>query len=224
MLKADLHLHSYRSPDSGMKPDSIIRVCLQRKINCIALTDHNTMGAVRELQRLAPFTVIAGEEIKTSRGEIIGLFLQEEIGRGMSPEKTVEEIKSQGGVVYVPHPFDRARKGAIERGALLEIIDLVDVIETHNSRITFPGDRVAAERFALEHGKSSGGGSDAHVSLELGNSYVEMSEFEGPGGFLASISQGKVYGKLSSPLVHFASAFARWQKKRTRAGGTGDRG
>lgn len=223
MLKADLHLHSYRSPDSSMKPDTIIRTCLTRKINCIALTDHNTMGAVRELQQLAPFTVIAGEEIKTSQGEIIGLFLQEEIARGMSPGETVEEIKAQGGVVYVPHPFDRARKGAIDRSALLEIIDQVDVIETHNSRITFAGDRVAAERFALEHGKSVGGGSDAHVSFELGHSYVEMSEFEGSAGFLASISQGRVYGKLSSPLVHFASAFARWEKKRARTGGVRDR-
>lgn len=213
MLKCDLHLHSNRSPDCNMKPETIIRTCLRRGINCIALTDHNTFAATRDLQRLAPFVVIAGEEIKTTRGEIIGLFISEEIPRGKSPGDTAEEIHAQGGVVYIPHPFDRVRKSALQRDALLEIIDMVDVIETRNSRTTFPADQDAAERFAVEHGKLRGGGSDAHVWWELGHSYVEMPEFEGPAGFLAALAQGTVHGKLSSPAAHIASTITKWRKK-----------
>lgn len=213
MVKCDLHLHSNRSPDCNMKPDTIIRTCLSRGIDRIALTDHNTFAAVRELQRLAPFPVIAGEEIKTMRGEIIGLFITEEIPGGKSPGATAEEIHAQGGVVYIPHPFDRIRRSVLEREALLEIVDMVDVIETHNSRITFQADQDEAERFAAEHGKLRGGGSDAHVWWELGNSYVEIPEFEGAQGFLDVLGRGSVRGRRSSPAVHLASTLTKLRKK-----------
>jgi predicted metal-dependent phosphoesterase TrpH len=196
-----------------MKLDTIIRTCLQRGIGCIAITDHNTFAAAMELQRLAPFPVIPGEEIKTTHGEIIGLFISEEIPRGMSPGATAEDIHAQGGVVYIPHPFDRVRKSVIQREALLEIVDLVDVIETRNSRITFKADQEVAERFATEHAKLRGGGSDAHVWWELGHSYVEMREFEGRDDFMASLAAGTVCGKLTSPAAHFASTFTKWHKK-----------
>lgn len=213
MLKTDLHLHSHRSPDCNMKPETIVRTCQRRGINCIALTDHNTFSGVRDLQRIAPFKVIAGEEIKTTHGEIIGLFLRDEIARGKSPGATAEEIKAQGGVVYIPHPFDRVRKSAMGRDVLLEIVHLVDVIETRNSRITFVADQTAAEQFAADYGKLRGGGSDAHISWELGHSYVEMSEFEGPEQFLSALAKGTVHGKLSSPAVHLASTIAKLRKK-----------
>lgn len=216
MLKCDLHLHSFRSRDCNMSLDTIVRTCLRRGVNCIALTDHNTFSAAHSLQRLAPFPVIPGEEVKTTEGEIIGLFLTDEIPRGKSPGYTVEEIRRQGGVVYVPHPFDRVRRSVISRGALLEILELVDVVETYNSRITFPEDVKAAERFALEHGKLLGAGSDAHVWWELGHSYVEMPEFEGRDGFLRSLAQASVRGRLrtlTSPMVHLASTFIKLRKK-----------
>lgn len=216
MLKCDLHLHSFRSPDCNMSLDTIIRTCLRRGINCVALTDHNSLSAAPALQRLAPFPVILGEEIKTTEGEITGLFLTDEIPRGKTPGATVEEIRRQGGVVYIPHPFDRVRRGAIRREALLEILDQVDVIESYNSRISFRADVEAAERFALEHGKLQGAGSDSHVWWELGNSYVEMPEFEGAEGFLRSLAEGKIHGRLSSPAVHLASSFARFRKKYLR--------
>ena len=214
MIKADLHIHSSHSPDSGMSPDAIIRTCLRRGIGCIAITDHNTIGGVRELQSLAPFPVIAGEEIRTTHGEVMGLFLQEEIPRGLSPGRAVEEIRAQGGVVCVPHPFDRLRKSALDTAALLEIVEMVDIIETHNSRITFIQDQSTAELFAQQHGKLRGGGSDAHVWWEIGHSYVEMPEFSGPKEFLASMARATVHGKLSSPIVHLGSAFARWRKRK----------
>ena len=218
MLKCDLHLHSDRSPDGNMSLDTIVETCLRRGINCVAVTDHNVFSAAPILQRMAPFRVIPGEEIKTTEGEIIGLFLQEEIPRGMGPRATAEEIRRQGGIVYVPHPFDRLRKGRISPKGLLEILDLVDAVETYNSRITFQGDVREAERFALQHGKLQGAGSDAHVWWELGRSYVEMPEFEGRDGFLASLANGRILGRLSSPAVHLASAFVRARKMHLRRG------
>jgi predicted metal-dependent phosphoesterase TrpH len=216
MLRCDLHLHSFRSHDSNTGLDKIIRTCLERGINCVALTDHNSFASALELQRLAPFPVIPGEEVMTTEGEIIGLFLQEEIPRGMSPGATAEEIKRQGGVVYIPHPFDRLRKGPLAREALLEIIDMVDVVETFNSRITLMEDVRAAEQFAATHGKLKGAGSDAHVWWELGRSYVEMEQFEGKDGFLASLARGRVAGRLSSPAVHFFSSYSKLRKKYLR--------
>ncbi|MGE5620881.1 MAG: PHP-associated domain-containing protein [Sphingomonadaceae bacterium] len=213
MLKCDLHLHSQLSPDCNMSLDTIVRTCLRRGIDCIALTDHNSFSAVRRLQSLAPFHVIPGEEIKTTEGEIIGLFLTDEIPRGKSPGATVEEIRRQGGVVYVPHPFDRIRRSVLRREALMEILDQVDVIETYNSRISFHQDVEKAMSFAREHGKLQGAGSDSHVWWELGNSYVEMPDFEGRDGFLRSLAQGTIHGKLTTPLAHVASSFTKIRKK-----------
>ncbi len=213
MLKCDLHLHSNRSSDCNMSLDTIIQTCLRRGINCIALTDHNTISAALELQRLAPFTVIPGEEIKTTEGEIIGLFLTDEIPRGKSPGATVEEIHRQGGVVYIPHPFDRVRRSVLRRAALMEVLDQVDVIEVYNSRISFRRDVEEAQRFALDHGKLQGAGSDSHIWWELGNSYVEMSEFEDRDSFLSSLAQGTIHGKLTSPAAHFASSLTKLRKK-----------
>ena len=213
-MKVDLHIHSYRSPDGNMSLDTIIRTCQQRGIGCIALTDHNQLSAALDLQKIAPFYVIAGEEIKTTYGEIIGLFLQEEIPKGLSPGSTVEAIRSQGGAVYIPHPFDRVRKSVLDKGALMEIVDMVDVIEVFNARITFKADILAAENFAIEHRKLMGAGSDAHVWWEIGGAYMEMPEFkDGKEGFLAALSHGTINGKLASPSVHLASSFNKWWKK-----------
>ncbi|HEX2922869.1 MAG TPA: PHP-associated domain-containing protein [Chloroflexota bacterium] len=213
MLKCDLHLHSFISSDGIMSLDTIIQTCLRRGVNCIALTDHNRFGNALELQRRAPFTVIPGEEIKTTEGEIIGLFLEREIPRGLTPRETVAEIRRQGGVVYIPHPFDRIRKSVLARRALMEIVDDVDVIEVLNARISFKADVEEARQFALQHDILQGAGSDSHVWWELGNAYVEMPEFEGRDGFLVSLAKGTVRGKLSSPAVHLASSFNKLRNK-----------
>ena len=213
MLKADFHLHTYYSRDCNMSPRTIVETCIRRGVSCIAVTDHNRFAAVKELQRIAPFLVIPAEEINSTQGEIIGLFLREEVPRGMDPGKTAEAIRSQGGVVYVPHPFDRIRKGRLRLEAMKEILELIDVIEIYNSRITFMGDVRKASSFAQEHGKLLGAGSDAHVWWELGHSYVEMPEFQGREGFLESLRQGKVGGRLTHPAAHVASTLIKWRGK-----------
>ena len=196
-----------------MSLDTIIQTCLRRGINCIALTDHNTLSNAVALQRLAPFPVIPGEEIKTTQGEIIGLFLTDEIPRGMSPGATVEAIRQQGGVVYIPHPFDRVRRSVLLPEALMEILEEVNVIETYNSSISFKADVETAIQFADKYEKLKGAGSDSHVWWELGNSYVEMPEFQGAEGFLQAMGEGTIHGKLTHPVAHFASTLTKWRKK-----------
>ena len=116
MLKADLHVHSEYSPDSESSLVDIIEHCTAKGINCIAITDHNEIAGAIELKNIAPFTVIVGEEILSSSGEIIGLFLTEHIPAQLSAEETIRRIKDQGGLVLIPHPFDRYfRPSAIAR-------------------------------------------------------------------------------------------------------------
>src|SRR5207248_9693577 len=128
-MRIDLHSHTLCSKDSCNEYDRIISAVLDCGLDGIAVTDHNELHGALELQKVAPFLVIPGEEIKTSRGEIIGLFLKEWIPPGLEPIETVERIHEQGGVAYVPHPFDEFRGSRIERGALEEVTPYIDILE-----------------------------------------------------------------------------------------------
>jgi predicted metal-dependent phosphoesterase TrpH len=213
LLKADLHTHTYFSPDGLTSPEKYVRTCLKRGINCVAVTDHNAIGGALAVQKLASFTIIIGEEVESSEGEIIGLFLQEEVPAGLSPEETVRRIKEQGGLVCVPHPFDRLRGTRLAEAALMRILPQVDIIEALNARTTLRGDNEQAARFAQEHGLPMSAGSDAHSARELGRAGVEMPDFEGPWEFLEALRQGQIVGRLSSPLVHLWSRWA-WLRRR----------
>lgn len=213
MLRADLHLHTYYSGDGVSSPQEVVRWCIQRGINCVAVTDHNSINGALEVREIAPFEVIIAEEIKTSQGEITGFFLNEEIPRGLSPQETVARIKAQGGLVSIPHPFDRLRRSVLHHRALEEILAQVDIIEGFNARTLLRADSARALRFAREYGFPAGAGSDAHIPQELGNAYVEMPEFEGPQEFLASLRRGTIRGRLSSPTVHLWSTLAKLRKR-----------
>jgi predicted metal-dependent phosphoesterase TrpH len=209
MLKADLHLHTNASPDSMVTPLALVKRCQKKGINCIAVTDHNTMDGVGAVQRIASFRVIAGEEVKTSEGEIIGYFLGEVIPPRLSPEETVARIKAQGGLVAVPHPFDRLRREPLREAALMRVLPQVDIIEALNARVTVSDDNRRAASFADEHGLACSAGSDAHSLMEVGTAYVEMPEFDSPEQFLASLREGTLCGGRSVPLVHLISTWAK---------------
>jgi predicted metal-dependent phosphoesterase TrpH len=213
LLKADLHTHTYFSPDSITSPDKYVQTCLKRSINCVAVTDHGSIGGALAVEKLASFKVIIGEEVESSEGEIIGLFLQEEVPVGLSAEETVQRIKEQGGLVCIPHPFDRFRGEHLAEAALMRILPQVDIIETLNARTIFRRDNERAARFAQEHGLAMSAGSDAHSTRELGRACVEMPEFDGPRQFLAALKEGRIVGRLSSPLVHLHSRWA-WLRRR----------
>lgn len=185
----------------------------RRQLGALAITDHNTIAAALALREQAPIPIIVGEEIRTTRGEIIGLFLQEEIPPDLSPAETVRRIREQGGLVYVPHPCDRVRHSALEPEALREIIAQVDIIEVLNARVTLAADNHQAGELARAHHLRMGAGSDAHQGHEIGRAYVEMPPFEDAASFMQSLSQGRVIGRLSSPLVHVGSTWARLAKE-----------
>ena len=165
------------------------------------------------MREISPIPVIVGEEIRTQRGEIIGLFLCEEVSPGLTPQETVRCIHQQGGLVYVPHPLDRARQGsALGFGALMEIIEFVDIIEALNARVHFPPDNACAARLAECYSLCRGAGSDAHQGSEIGHACVEMPAFVEATSFMHSLAEGHISGHASSPLVHVGSTCARLAK------------
>lgn len=211
-MKIDLHTHTFRSKDSLMAYDRIIVAVPRAGLDGIAVTDHNELQGALELAEAAPFTVIPSEEIKTSKGEIIGFFLREWIPPGLSPLETVERIHEQGGVAYVPHPFDEVRGSRIQREALEEVTPHIDVLEVFNARNALPAYNARALDYARHHNLLGGAGSDAHTYAEYGRAYVDIPPFDGPQEFLQSMRQGSWRGRLSSPMVHVRTRVDRTRK------------
>jgi predicted metal-dependent phosphoesterase TrpH len=212
LIKADLHVHTCYSIDCLTPLEQIVARCLELSINCIAVADHNTIAGALKLREVAPFKVIIAEEILTPVGEIMGLFLSEAVPRGLSPQETISRIRSQGGLVAIPHPFGRSLPWNNNTLTSTEVLSQVDIIETFNSRTPFSNSIARAWELAKEQGKVASAGSDAHTLGEIGRAYVEMPEFDGPNDFLDSLAQGKIFGQKSSYLAHFASMWARIRK------------
>jgi hypothetical protein len=215
-LRADLHVHTYHSGDSALSLERLIERCREVGINCLAVTDHDSIDGAVELQKTAPFKVIIGEEIKTSEGEIMGLFLKEPVPKGLSPEESVARIKAQGGLASVSHPFDRMRSSTLKESALRRIVHDLDAIEVFNSRTTLNRHNARARAFALAHDLPMLAGSDAHTAYELGATYVELPDFDSADEFKAALARSTMYTRRANPLVHLASYWARWQKKGAR--------
>jgi len=213
LLKADLHIHTSYSMDCNTPLPQVINRCLKVGINCIAIADHGTAEGALKAQSLAPFPVIVAEEILTPHGEIMGMFLKDTIPSGLSVEQTISRIRAQGGLVCIPHPFDTFRGSALDVRILEELAEQIDIIEVFNSRSPFASASTKALMFAQKHGIPGSAGSDAHTLHEIGNAYVEMPEFNGKDDFLQALAKGKILGHRTSPLVHFASAWARLRKK-----------
>ncbi|MCX6004067.1 MAG: PHP domain-containing protein [Chloroflexi bacterium] len=216
MIRADLHVHTHYSVDSNMSLKKLIETCQRKGINCVAVADHGTTKGGRELSKIAPFKVIVCEEILTPYGEVMGLFLQEDIPNKLTLDETIKQIKEQGGLICIPHPFDRVRPSAFRNTAILEsVVNKVDIIEVFNARSLFPGIEEKARSLAKKYNKCVSAGTDAHSSLEIGYAYVEMDDFNTKEEYLDSLSRGKIYGKKSSPLIHILSTTARLTKHKT---------
>ena len=207
-IRADLHNHTHFSPDSIMSPQDLLRRATEAGIDCVAVTDHNTVRgglSVRELA--ANVTVIVGEEVRSSDGEILGLFLSHDIPAGLPAGETIARIREQGGIVGVPHPFDPFR-GALDRATLTDVAAEIDFVEALNSRVMLGVHNKRALEFARQHDLPVSAASDAHSPRELGRSYVEMPAFKDPSDFLHSLRSGVLVGRLSSPLIHLVSRYA----------------
>lgn len=214
-MRVDLHIHTCHSVDSLMTLDEVIEAAVARGLGALAITDHDAIEGALALSRMAPFSVIVGEEVDVGDGEIIGLFLHELIPPKLGPVETIARIRAQGGLVYVPHPFDRHRY-PLPEPVLLSLLHEVDAIEVLNARVMVPAFNERAARFAREHGLVAGAGSDAHTPGEIGRAYVEMEPFADRDSFLASLTRGRIGGGESGRLVHL---YSTWAKIRKRAGG-----
>ena len=213
MLKVDLHMHTHFSHDSTAPSRSIVERCLKTGLSHIAVTDHNTIAGALEVQSMAPFPVIIGEEIKSSAGDIIGLFLAEEVPKGLSPMDTVRAIKGQGGLVMVPHPFDRFRPSAIKYAALQEILPSVDIIEAFNAHDLLMRDNERAAAFGKEHRLVAASVSDSHTPLELGRTYMEVPEFDGtPEGFKEALSKATLVTRRAHHVLRLATVYVKLKR------------
>lgn len=214
-MRVDLHTHTEYSSDSELPLADAVAGWQRAGIDCVAVTDHNTIAGALALREWAPLRIIVGNEIKTREGEVIGLFLQEDIERGQTPEETIRQIRDQQGLVMIPHPFDRFRNSRLTEDALLRILPDVDIMEVFNARTTLDRDNRRAELLAAEHDLIPAVGSDSHTAHELGHAYVEMADFDSPQSFLDSLRSARLVKQKSSWFVH---ASTRWTKLRSRLG------
>ncbi len=219
-LLCDFHMHTDHSGDCTTPVPDLVQRALELGLGAIAVTDHNTIAggvAARAYveEHGLPLHVVVGSEIKTATGEVIGLYLEEDIPRGMPFADTVEAIRAQGALVYVPHPFDRMH--AIPDPALLRrLVDQIDVFETYNARLyraTFNRD---AERFAERHDLLAGAGSDAHVLEGLGTGAVELPPFDDPESLLLALGQGRIVRRPANLLYLQGLKWLRQARSRSR--------
>ncbi len=194
-VRVDMHSHTMWSGDSTTTLAEIADSVVASGIDVLCVTDHNSIGGAARLADDLPCRVVVGEELKTHAGEIIGLFLSERIPTGIAPETAAQAIREQGGIVYIPHPFDPMRRNLAEP-AMRSLVDagLVDAIEVLNAKTSLPSLNAKAAAFAKEHDLAGGAGSDAHVPFALGAAYVEMPDFSGPDDFVAKLRQAQPVG------------------------------
>ncbi|HJX32935.1 MAG TPA: PHP domain-containing protein, partial [Solirubrobacterales bacterium] len=200
LIEVDLHMHTDHSPDCATPVDVLLNTARDRGLGAIAITDHNEVSGALEARRIAEQTgddikVIVAEEVKTAeQGEVIGLFLEEKIPRGMTMAETIAEIRRQGGLVYVPHPFDRFHS-VPDYEHLIDIVEEVDILEVFNPRVALTAFNEEAERFARKYRIVPGAGSDSHVAQGLGSVRVRIHDFDGPAEFLEAMRDADITRK-----------------------------
>lgn len=200
-IHADLHMHTKYSKDSTSTVESLVATAKDVGLGAIAVTDHNAIAGALRARELAgdDLIVIVAEEVMTLQGEVIGLFIEELIPGGLSFDETLSLIKEQGGLVYVPHPFDRLRTTPSYR-LMVDNLHRIDVIETYNARNMLPRFNVTAERFAAKYNVAAGAGSDAHVLPGLGTAMLRMPRFAGPEEFMAALREADIVTRRKSLL------------------------
>lgn len=199
-IQCDLHMHTNHSYDCATPVEVLIERAKEVGLGAIAVTEHNEISGALAARELAggDLKVIVGEEVKTAhQGEIIGLFLEEKIPRGMTLEETIAAIKSQDGLVYVPHPFDRMHS-VLDYENLLKVVDDVDIIEVFNPRIAVSAFNDEAERFAAKYRIVAGAGSDAHVPQGLGSVKIRLRDFDGRDEFLEALREADIIRRPAS--------------------------
>jgi predicted metal-dependent phosphoesterase TrpH len=213
MWTVEFHCHTIFPEDSLTKPRDLVAACRRKGIDRVVVTDHNSIAGARAAQALDPKLVIVGEEILTTRGEILAAFVQEEVPAQLTPQETIRRLKDQDAFISVSHPFDEMRKGGWQENDLLEILPYVDAIETYNSRCMWPRFNRRAREFAEKHNLAGTVGSDAHAAFELGRSVLLLEPFDGAQGMREVIRRGSPRLKWSPPWFHLVSRYASLVKR-----------
>lgn len=211
LVKAVFHIHTHFSPDASIKPEKLVNKCLKNGIKTIAITDHNTIKGGVETAKLGQIKVIVGEEIQTREGgEIIGLFLTKEISKNTPVLDAIKEIKHQGGLVYLPHPFDKIRKRQFAEKELEKISGFVDVVETYNGRNIQNTANLKADEYAEKYQKLKCAGADAHFLFELKNASVVLPAFDNSSELMESFKKATLNKSGRVPiLAHVLTAFLK---------------
>jgi predicted metal-dependent phosphoesterase TrpH/glycosyltransferase involved in cell wall biosynthesis len=196
LIDIDLHMHTDHSSDCATPVEVLIETARDRGFGAIAITDHNEVSgafaAAKVAEGLGDFKIIIAEEVKTAeQGEVIGLFIKEKIARGMTMAETIAEIRRQGGLVYVPHPFDRMHS-VPDYEHLLDMVEEIDLIEVFNPRVAITSFNEEAERFARKYNITPAAGSDNHVAQGLGSVRIRLHDFDGPEEFLESMRDAEI--------------------------------
>lgn len=210
--RVDLHAHTDASPDCLLTPRKVVGRAREAGLDRIAITDHDRIEGAFAARDLDPELVIVAEEVRSAEGpELIGLFLTEHIPGGLPFREIAAEIRDQGGVTYLPHPFDRRRGGSAP--FLDHHADCVDVVEVLNARTHAAAANHRALAWALEHGKAMGGGSDAHLRGEIGRVRTRLRPFRDAASFLEVARDARVEGRTSGRWVHLGSTWAKVRKR-----------
>ena len=213
MLKTEFHCHTLHSKDSLVSPLRLVETCRRKGIDRVIITDHNSISGAIEAQKIAPDLVIVGEEIMTTRGEILAAFVVEEIPAMLSPQETIGRLKEQGAFISVSHPFDFTRSGHWQKADLIKILPEIDAIETFNARCLLPRMNRQAQEFARLHGIASTVGSDAHTLFELGRATLALPQFKSGSELRAVIRQGIPQIRRTGVHARVASRYAVLHKK-----------
>jgi glycosyltransferase involved in cell wall biosynthesis len=210
VIDVDLHMHTDHSHDCATPVEVLLATARDQGLGAIAVTDHKVVSGAHDARAKAEefgVKIIIAEEVKTaSQGEVIGLFIEEQIPRGLTLAETVADIKRQGGLVYVPHPFDRMH-AVPDYEHLLTIVEDIDLMEVYNPRVAIGSFNEEAERFAAKYRILAAAGSDSHVAQGLGSVRVRMRDFDGPQEFLESLRGAEILTKPSSLLYVQALKF-----------------
>jgi hypothetical protein len=203
-IDVDLHMHTDHSHDCATPVEVLLETAKVQGLGAIAVTDHNIVSGAHAAAELADeygVKVIIGEEVKSKdQGEVIGLFINEQIPKGVTLQEAIADIKRQGGLVYVPHPFDRMHS-VPDYKHLLAVLEDIDLIEVFNPRVAFSAFNDEAARFAAKYRIVAGAGSDSHVAQGLGSVRINMFDFDGPEEFLESLREADI-ARSPSSLVY----------------------
>ncbi len=206
-IRVDFHSHTMWSGDSTTTVEEFSEYVAASAIDVVCITDHSAIAGALHLRENLDCRVVIGEEMRTHAGELIGLFLTERVPQGLTPVETAKRIRDQGGLVYVPHPFDEMRNN-LNTTVLDQLTEagLVDGIEILNAKTSLRSLNKQAAEYAAKHDLAVGAGSDAHIPEALGAAYLEMPDFDSPAEFLAAMRQGRAVG-------HHFDAAREWRAR-----------